>query len=203
MLPARSHVWPTHSFLNKDMDNDIRVLVGKARQGDRAAFGELYNEYFAPIYRFVFFKIKHKETAEDLTQAVFTKALSAIANFSDTGAPVLSWLYTIARNHCIDYYKKKRDVTVGDQEGFWHEIADQVAGPAENLEMREKREIIVRVMGVLSDDQRELVILRFIEEKSYAEIAEILGKSEESLRAMNYRAMKILREELGKMKYDL
>src|SRR3989344_317784 len=116
MLPARSHVWPTHSFLNKDMDNDIRVLVGKARQGDRAAFGELYNEYFAPIYRFVYFKIRHKETAEDITQSVFAKAFVAVSSFEERGAPFVSWLYTIARNLCLDHWKKKQDVLIEDKE---------------------------------------------------------------------------------------
>ncbi|MEK7535460.1 MAG: sigma-70 family RNA polymerase sigma factor, partial [Patescibacteria group bacterium] len=162
------------------MHIDIRELVGKARQGDKVAFGELYLEYFAPIYRFIYFKIGHKETAEDITQAVFTKALSAISTFADTGVPVASWLYTIARNACIDHYKKKRDVTLSDDDNFWQDLESDMPGPEQDRKVRERSEILQKVMRELSEEQRELVLLRFIEEQSYEEIAKILQKSEES-----------------------
>jgi len=180
------------------MAHNIGDLVASARAGDKEAFGTLYQEYFAPIYRFVFFKTRHKETAEDITQTVFAKALTSIPAFTDTGAPFIAWLYTIARNQCLDFWKKKQDIVLDDVkngEDVWETLPGKLSADKESL-TREREGILMRALDALSDEQRELVILRFIEERSYQEIEKILGKSEEALRAMNYRAMKILRKEL-------
>src|SRR3989344_4154392 len=184
------------------MDRNISDLVSSAKAGDKQAFGELYREYFAPIYRFVLFKTKHKETAEDITQTAFARALGAMSNYRDKGVPFLSWLYTIARNLCLDHFKKKSDVVPADPDIWWAEVEGNL--PADKFsQVKETSEALWRAMEALSDEQREVVVLRFIEEKSYVEIAELLDKNEEALRALNYRAMKILKEEMKKMNYEL
>ena len=176
------------------MAHNISDLVASARAGDKEAFGLLYREYFTPIYRFVLIKTRHKETAEDITQAVFLKSLGAIDEYKDTGAPFIAWLYMIARNLCLDYFKKKSTIIV--EEETWLELGDERFGASALAEKRERTQEIARALEKLSNDQCEVVILRFIEERSYAEIAEILGKSEEALRALNSRAMKIMKVEL-------
>src|SRR3989344_9608180 len=110
------------------MDERIAQLVEKARRGDSESFGILYSEYFTPIYRFVYFKIRHKETAEDITQIVFTKAFGAVTTFQSTGAPFLSWLYSIAPHQCLDHWKKKQIFILGDSgsngQSAWEEISE-------------------------------------------------------------------------------
>ena len=171
-------------------------LVSLAQSGNKEAFGQLYTGYFTPIYRFLYWRSRHKETAEDLTQTVFLKAYQSLPSFESTGTPFLSWLYTIARNLYLDHAKKKRSVLPDEPETFWENLPG-VLPPTEEASLgRENKEILARALSGLSDDQLELVILRFIEDRSYEEIAKITGKNEEALRALNYRAMKLLREKL-------
>lgn len=174
----------------------FEFLVALAQGGDREAFGRLYTVYFTPVYRFLFWRTKHKETAEDLTQSVFLKAYAAIGDYRDTGAPFLSWLYTIARNLYLDHSKKKKSLLPDDPDTFW-EAEPAIGERTDKASLdRESRELLSTAMYQLTDEQQELVILRFIEERSYEEIAKITSKSEEALRALNYRAMKILKEKL-------
>ncbi|HEY4514610.1 MAG TPA: RNA polymerase sigma factor [Candidatus Paceibacterota bacterium] len=183
------------------MENNIPSLVEKARNGNRYAFSELYKEYYSPIYRFVLIKTRHKETAEDITQSVFGKALQSVSRYKDTGAPFLAWLYTIARNLCIDYFKKKKDLLPGDPDLFWQELPDSIC-VSKDGRLEDMREAVARALLVLTDEQREVVSLRFIEDRSYAEIATLLGKSEEALRALNHRAMKEMRKVLPSYNFD-
>ena len=168
-------------------------LVARSKAGDREAFAKLYDEYFAVIYRFVFLKLRHKETSEDIAQNVFLKALSAIETFEERGLPFSSWLYKIARNLCLDYFKKKSDVVVAEPEIFFPNIADEKMTAEESFDLQERVGRLLRAIDSLSDEQKEIVIMRFVQELSYEEISKILDKSEESLRAQNYRAMKKLK----------
>lgn len=179
------------------MDQDIALLVEKAKKGDKDAFGALYELYYVPIYRFLFFKSRDKEIAEDLAQSVFVRALEAVPSFRDQGVPFVSWLYTIARNALTDYWKKKKDVAVEDSHPMWEQLSEEREHADRQTHDRERHEILQASLALLSDDQREVVILRFIEEKDYSEIAKILGKNEEALRALSYRAMKVMREYLS------
>ncbi len=175
----------------------FEALVGLAQSGDREAFGRLYSGYFSPIYRFLYWRTKHKETAEDLTQTVFLKAYEAIGTFKNTGAPFLSWLYTIARNLYLDHCKKKKSLLPDEPNAFWESLPGSLPDPDKGARERENKEALRQAMGQLSDEQQEVVILRFIEERSYEEIAVIMDKKEDALRALNYRAMKTLKEKLG------
>ena len=176
----------------------FEILVVRAQAGDKEAFGQLYSGYFTPIYRFLYWRTKHKETAEDLTQTVFLKAYEAMSAYKSTGAPFLSWLYTIARNLYLDHSKKKKSILPDDPEIFWDAMAQ--TGPATDKmsHEREDREALAGALAELTDEQQEIVILRFIEERSYEEIAEITDKSKEALRALNYRAMKTMKSRLKK-----
>src|SRR5271156_5973491 len=87
--------------------DSLAPILAKAKAGEQAAFGEIYNLYFKKIYQFIYFRVGHKEIAEDLAEEVFLKAFTKIASLNE-GAAFEGWLYQIARNLVIDYYRQKR-----------------------------------------------------------------------------------------------
>ena len=175
---------------------EIVRLVASAKVGDEYAFGKLYTQYITPIYRFVFFQVHHREDAEDLTQTVFLRAFQAIPEFEDRGLLFSTWLYTIARNLIIDHRKKKRDVIVDDPERLFDAIIDEKASASHGAEDAERAVLVERALRELSEDQREVIILHFMEEMSHPEVAQVTGKTEEAVRALKYRAMKTLRDAI-------
>lgn len=175
--------------------DQMKNLVLRAKQGDREAFAILYSEYFNPIYRFIYFQVRQKKDAEDLAQSVFLKALEAIENFREQGFPFSSWLYRIARNSVIDFWKKKRGQTIDDPE-FFSEIPDTRALPWEKASEGFRAEYLRKLIQEISEDQKEVILLYFVEGLSYPEIAEITGRSEEAIRALKHRALKSLRAKI-------
>lgn len=181
-------------------DSEVRALVASAKSGSKSAFGELYDTYFAPIYRYVLFKIRHKESAEDITQDTFLRAFNSLSRFEERGVPFRAWLYQIAGNACIDWYKKKRDITLSD------DLATQIDfdlpdeseySNANSLALtRERAGAIITALDKLDESEREVIELRYMEGMSYAEIAKITERSEEALRASAYRSKKVLRKIL-------
>lgn len=96
------------SSSNIGKNSDIlAAILAKAKNGEQSAFGELYNLYFKKIYRFIFFRVSHKEVAEDLAEEVFLKAFTKISSTKE-GSSFEGWLYQIARNLVIDYYRQKK-----------------------------------------------------------------------------------------------
>ncbi|MCX6790898.1 MAG: RNA polymerase sigma factor [Candidatus Gribaldobacteria bacterium] len=177
--------------------DELIALVKKAQQGDESAFGQLYEHYLAPIYRFIYFKVKNQGESEDLTQNVFVKAWKSLARYQQQpNIPFSSWLYTIARNTVIDFWKKKKAVLI-DHDLMDNLNTDGTLGDLnENLELKEKRAVLRDCLYLLSDEQQEIVVLRFINDLSNQEISQILNKSEEAVRQIQYRAIKSLKEHL-------
>jgi len=156
-------------------------------------FTELYNQYFDKIYRFVFYKIHHRETAEDLVSQVFIKALENLDQFNPKKGLFSSWLYRIARNKVIDYYrteKKESDIT-----GFWDLKTRESIGS--DLENREKLEEIKKYLSGLNSEQREIVVMRIWDGLSYQEISQIIGKKEDNCKMIFSRTIKKLRGEVS------
>lgn len=156
----------------------------------------LYKEQFGALYRFVLFKVRHRQTAEDITQTVFVRALSALTEYKRTEVPPSAWLFTIARNLCIDHYKKHSSITPGDEEGFFSEIADIRASSEKAAIDRERLAALALAVAELTELEQEFVQLYHMEEKSYKEISKIMNKSEEALRAINHRARLSLKTKL-------
>jgi len=171
-------------------------LVKAAKQGDKRAFGYLYNNYIAPIFRFVYFRIKNYEEAEDLTQNIFLKAWNALPEYKQKKNPFSSWLYTIARNAVIDYWRKKKEWNISDLAK--ETIKDEEKPIDDLLDDDEDFGLVKEAIGLLTEDQQEVIILRFIEGLSSKEISKIIGKSEEAVRQLQSRGIKTLREYLNK-----
>lgn len=158
-------------------------------RGESERFGELYDRYIRRIYTFIYYKTLHKETAEDLTSDTFIKALKNISSF-DVERSFSSWLYKIAQNTVIDYYRtRKQTVDIND---IWDLAAD---GDIEHdADVRLGLERVKEYLGRLPTLQRDIVIMRVWQNMSYREIAEVVGKSEESLRVTFSRAVAGLRK---------
>lgn len=176
--------------------DDLHVLVDRAKNGDSGAFDELHTRFLTPIYRYVYFRVKRKEDAEDIAQTVFLKAYQSLPRFEDRGVSPLAYFYSIARNAVIDHWRKKgeiflediganaRDIPVG--QGIEHSI----------LERAWSQEIIAEGMSSLTHLEAEAVTLKFLHDMSNAEIARALGKSEEAVRQLQSRGIRKMRGRL-------
>jgi RNA polymerase sigma-70 factor (ECF subfamily) len=172
---------------------DEENLVQRAKQKDQKAFTELYEAYFDKIYRYVSVKIGDKTEAEDMTQQVFLKALESISSFKWKGVPFSAWLYRIAHNQVVDYYRKqkKRAITLQDE--------TMVVSDSNPQQMAERNLDVERVMSAtqqLTEAQREVIALRFTGGLSTAEVANIMGKSQGAIKALQHSAIVALRKAL-------
>ncbi len=168
------------------------VLVEKASNGDIDAFGELYTLFNEKIYRYVFYHVKDKMTAEDITEEVFMKAWKAIDSCKGKEPTFQAWLYRIAHNQVIDYLRTRRvfvAIEVAD-EAKDSTIEQEVEGALEWQEL-------LGIIGCLPEKQRQVVILKFIEDLDNSEIAQVVGKSEGAVRILQMRALATLRQQLG------
>lgn len=179
---------------NQETQETIGEIIERAKAGDHAAFALLYSVYVTPVYRYVFMRLRNKDDAEDIAQETFMKAYQAIGRYQDEGVGMLPYLFTIARNLLINHTKKKRPETFLPEEMNKHGGGESAAVTAE---ARERSEAIARALQVLSDSEREVIELKFFGERSYAEIAEILGKREDAIRQHVARSMKKLRETMS------
>ncbi|MCR4263713.1 MAG: RNA polymerase sigma factor [Candidatus Roizmanbacteria bacterium] len=172
-------------------------LVARSKKGDSDAFGKLYMKYIDSIYRFLYIRTGyHPEEAEDLTEAVFYKAWQHIEHFEGNGEYVKAWLFTIARNKLTDYYRSSKKTSEVD-EG----IPDESQKPDESTYNLILRDDIKKVLLSVTPDQRELITLKFIEELSNHEIAQILGKREDAIRQQQKRALLRLKQLLKQKGY--
>ncbi len=174
----------------------LDALVDRARQGDADAFGLLYDRFQPEIVRYLAHRIGDPDTAEDLAQQVFLKAWQAIPRYEARGVPFKAWLYRMAHNQMVDYFRTRR-ATV-DLEGI---DPPAEAAEAESIVLAgEMSAALERALGRLSEDHRQVLVLRFLMEKSAHEIGEIMGRKEVTVRGLQMRALQALRraiEETG------
>jgi len=174
------------------MDDDS-IYVERCQSGEAEAFGVLYDRYLDKIYRFVYYKTFSKETAEDITSNVFHKALEKINSFASDKGTFSAWLYRIARNSVIDHYRtNKNDLSLEDV----FEVGVDERTP-ESIDALSALKTVQTYLETLDARQREIITLRVWEEKSYKEIAEIIGGSEDSIKMAFSRGIRELREKCG------
>jgi RNA polymerase sigma-70 factor (ECF subfamily) len=185
---------------NSESRNIIDV-VKRAKSGDSEAFGYLYNEFYTPIYRYIHFRTNSwsEETAEDITQEVFLKAYNSFKNYTYSGKSPLAYFYTIARNILIDKGRKKRvkieRLDLKDE--LIEEIPDTLENILEQNIRKENEEDLHKKISQLSEDQQDVIILKFIDGLSNAEISKVLNKSEVSVRQLQSKGLKSLRKILN------
>jgi RNA polymerase sigma-70 factor (ECF subfamily) len=174
------------------MDIDEAKIIQDCQKGQAEQFGLLYNKYIKKIYNFIYYRILHTQTAEDLTSIVFTKAFSKLNKFNSKKGSFSAWLYQIARNTLTDYYRSKK--VDYDIDGFWN-LSDKT-DLIKELDLKDKLGEVKQYLNKLPLAQRELIIMRIWDGLSYKEISNILGKSEASCKMMFSRALNKLREDL-------
>lgn len=170
------------------------ILVTKAKDGDKDAFGKLYGMYMVKIYRFAYFLLQDKTAAEDITQETFLKAWKAITRFSPKdGGTFQAFLFAIARNLVTDVRRKKPMVSLSiiEEPGYTDDIE-------ERLMRLEKKERVREVLQRLSPFEQHMVILRFFEELPFTEIAKALDMKEGAIRVRLHRILKGLKTYLEK-----
>ena len=177
-----------------DTQANENKLVLRAQKGDSEAFGLLYAGYLDPIYRYVYFRVDSVETAEDLTEEVFVRAWEALPSYEVRKYPFKSWLYRIAHNLVIDHRRKQQPVTVDDE--ILHSIASPIHMPEDLVVSLQDTEALLRAVRMLDEEEQQVVILRFVEGLSHKEVAEIIGKSEEASRVIQYRGIQHLQSYL-------
>lgn len=171
---------------------DVRNLVEKAARGDIGAFGEIYSIYLDRIFRYVFYQVKNRATAEDLTEEIFVKAWESISKFRWKGPPFVAWLYKIARNHIIDYFRTNRQQEILDEET----LSDD-KNPEQEADNRQMQSVLSKAISDLPQQQRQIIVLKFIEGLENCEIAQVLKKSQGSIRILQMRALIALRRKLS------
>ncbi|HVK26082.1 MAG TPA: sigma-70 family RNA polymerase sigma factor [Actinokineospora sp.] len=170
-------------------------LVHAAQAGDTHAFGQLYDRYVDMVFRYVLFRVGDRELAEDVTSETFLRALRRITSVSYQGRDVGAWFVTIARNLVLDHVKSSRfrlEITTP-------EIRDSErveAGPEQQVMTRVTRDALLTCVDQLGDDQRECIVLRFLQGMSVAETAVIMNRNEGAVKALQHRAVRRLAQLL-------
>ena len=168
-------------------------LVQRAQAGDADAFGELYDRYVDQVYRYILYRVPTQQLAEDLTSETFLRALRRISSFTWQGRDVGAWFVTIARNLIADHYKSGKyrlELTTDDvtESGS----APVQAGPeAEVLEAMQNK-VLLEAVKQLNEEQQECIVLRFLQGLSVSETAQIMGKNDGAIKALQYRAIRTL-----------
>jgi RNA polymerase sigma-70 factor, ECF subfamily len=173
---------------------DEENLVRRAQQGETEAFSQLYEAYFDKIYRYMAVRIQNEMEAEDMTQQVFIKMLKSIDSYTIKGIPFSSWLYRIAHNQLIDHYRMQNKRATVPIDEIPERANDD--DPQRNFEQKMDVEQLMQATKKLTAAQQEVISLRFTGELSIAECAEIMGKSEGAIKALQHSAVLALRKTL-------
>lgn len=170
-------------------------LIKNAIDGEASAFGLLYDRYQPKIYRFIYLKVSHREEAEDLTHQVFLSAWEKIENFQfkENSSYFSGWLYQIARNKIIDHYRTRKN----NSDISKIQIIDEKNRPENAFEKNLNIKKVKHAISLLNANEQDVIIMRFVEELSPKEISKALDKSEVSVRIIQHRAIKKLKNILN------
>lgn len=169
------------------------ALIQQAIHGDGDAFTRLYDIYVGRVYRHISYRVATVADVEDLTQEVFVRAWRSIRRYKPGERPFLAWLYTIAHNLVIDYYRKKGREHVVSLEEPLGKIGTRLDP---NIEEVLDLDVVRRMLERLPGDQQQVLMLRFVEGLDYIDVAAALGKSQGAVRVIQLRALRRLRQLL-------
>ena len=178
------------------MPDDEKLIRKIQKHGDRAAADALIRKHYEAIYAYIYRQTSNKETAMDITQDSFVSVLQTITRFDAKKAGFRTWLYRIATNKTVDYYRRRavqhiRTIPLED-----YDICDE----AEFTKLIEEKELIGRVQACVNDmdaDNQQVFRLKFYGEYTFAQIAEWMGVPESTVKSKYYRLLQVLKKELG------
>lgn len=170
---------------------DVWALVRQAQEGDAEAFGRLYDHYVTMVHRYAYLRVGDRATAEDVTSETFVRALRRIDSLSFQGRDVGAWLVTIARNIIRDHAKSSRyrlEVAMADMRD-----ADRATeGPEDAVVAHLSNRELLSCVQRLGSEQQECIVLRFVHGLSVSETAEIMGRKDGAVKALQHRAVRRL-----------
>lgn len=173
---------------------DDTNAVSLAVTGNTEAFTYLYEQNVARIYNYIFYRVGSEVDAEDITARVFHKAFDHIDRYEEKGIPFSAWLYRIAHNLTANWYRdtrRKKEVSLEDQLDLPH----QGDLPERAVEQNQEKDLLLKAIRRLPQDRQQLILLKFLEDLSNAEIAIIMGRTEGAIKSLYHRSLLSLREE--------
>ena len=177
------------------------INLNRAIQGDHEAFGLLYQEYVERIFNYVYYRTGNQHDAEDLTAKVFFRALRRIPQYEERGLPISAWLYRIAHNLVANWHRDRgRRPEISLDEGF--AAIPHSEHPEATLLKAEERENLLQIIRDLPPERQQLIILKFIEHMSNAEIGQIMGRTEGAVKSLYHRTLLSLLAEMDTISKD-
>ena len=171
----------------------LHELVVKVQNGDKDSFWDIYDMLLEPIYNFIFFKISHKEVAEDLTEETFVKVWDNLSKFkTQENVSFSAWVYRIAWNLTLDYFRKFNKESFLDPEIEIHDVGSSKTAKDET-EISFNQKLLAKALTKISSDQKDVVILKYVNDLSYNEVSIILDKPEWTIRQLHSRALQKLK----------
>jgi len=183
----------------KELPDD--QILARAIQGDREAFGELYRRYVQRIYNYIYYRVGNPHDAEDLTARVFYRVLRNIHRYEDRGLPFSAYLYRIAHNVVANWHRDNQRRAEIPLDALWA-LQDDSPAPEVTLLRNEEYERLMTVIRRLPPDRQQLLILKFVERLSNAEIGQIMGRTEGAIKSLYHRTLLALRRELERLERE-
>lgn len=177
------------------------VTLNRAIQGDHEAFGKLYEHYVERIFNYVYYRTGNQHDAEDLTARVFFRAMRRIPQYQERGLPVSAWLYRIAHNLVANWHRDRgRRPEISLDEGF--ASIPHSEHPEITLLHLEEQDHLLQIIRDLPPERQQLIILKFVEHMSNAEIGQIMGRTEGAVKSLYHRTLLTLRVDMETISKD-
>jgi RNA polymerase sigma factor (sigma-70 family) len=174
----------------------LSANLGKIGQSTAEAFSAFYEQYLPKIFKYIIYRINDKFMAEDLTAAVFEKALTKFKTYSSDKAAISTWVFTIAKNTLIDHFREaQRKKTVQLDETL--DIPQDSRTPEEAVIDEEKWRTLHKCLAGLASNEREIITLKFSSQMTNRQIARVMGLSDSNVGVILYRAIRRLRDDFG------
>lgn len=181
-------------------ETDETTLVQRARRMEGAAISALYRRHVQAIYRYIYHRVGDAQIAEDLTAEVFVRAIEGLPNYQPRGIPFAAWLYRIAQARIADHFRQKQRTGTIGIEG---DLPSGEDSPLAVVERSFRQERLREAINQLTPDQQHVIILKFVEDLSNSEVAQILGKTEGAVKSLQHRALKTLHRLMGRFDEEL
>lgn len=179
------------------VDQEVVELVARAKTGDAEAFAQLYDRYVDQTFGYILRRVGHRQTAEDLTGDVFLRAYRRLSSFEWQGVDLGAWIMTIARNRVHDHFKSARFRLERSTDVMADTPSDSAPDDPERVAVgRDLARALGQALERLKDEHREVIELRFVHNLSVAETAEVMQRSVGACKALQYRALRALEEEI-------
>jgi RNA polymerase sigma-70 factor, ECF subfamily len=177
---------------------DEASLIRLAQRGDEMACAALYDRHYDAVYRYCYYRLGDAELAQDLACEVFVRMVERLDAFRVRGRPLLAWLYTIARNLLTDHHRKNGRASHVPLDEASQEVPDVGIDLGRHVDQRLGAECLAAALAYLTEEQRQVILLKFMEDLDNAQVAHLLGKTEGAVKSLQHRALGALRRALQK-----